>query len=308
MIGTPGKSAEIVNTYLEALTFASESNTGKIVFVKEEKSAYLIIGAGELKKIVSTSELLELAENKVDKELGKGLSTNDYSNTEKAKLKGIEENAQRNIIEEIDLNGVKVEPVNKVVSINVDTEVTEDSDNLITSGAVYEKLESKQDIVSDLESIREGASKGKTALQSYKETDPIYMADKSSLATKEELTVKQDKLIAGNNIIIEGNIISSTGGGGGSAAKTLYVGSDESPLTEEQIASNVALYNEISTALSNGAMPPQVNGVAHIADIGGNVGFISSGVFVVENSVYVYSMPVACVLASDGSVTVQFAG
>lgn len=145
LVGTPGKSAEIVNTYLEALTFATESNIGKIVFVKEEKSVYLIIGAGELKKIVSTSELLELAENKVDKELGKGLSTNDYSNTEKAKLKGIEENAQRNVIEEIDLNGVKVKPVNKVVSINVDAEVTEDSNNLITSGAVYEKLESKQD-------------------------------------------------------------------------------------------------------------------------------------------------------------------
>ena len=65
---------------------------------------------------------------------------------------------------------------------------------------------------------------------------------------------------------------------GGSAAKTLYVGSNSSPLTEEQIASNVALYNEISTALSNGEMPPQVNGVAYVADIDGNVRFCSSGI------------------------------
>ena len=102
------------------------------------------------------------------------------------------------------------------------------------------------------------------------------------------------------------NAVAEVATTGGSAAKTLYVGSDSSPLTEEQIASNVALYNEISTALSNGDMPPQVNGVAYIAEPGINVGFISSGVFMAENSVYIYAMPVACVLASNGSVTVQF--
>lgn len=103
------------------------------------------------------------------------------------------------------------------------------------------------------------------------------------------------------------NAVAEAATTGGSAAKTLYVGSDESPLTEEQIASNVALYNEISTALSNKEIPPQVNGVAYVAE-SGNIGFVSSGVFVMGNSVYVYAMPVACVLASDGSVTVQFAG
>lgn len=103
------------------------------------------------------------------------------------------------------------------------------------------------------------------------------------------------------------NAVAEAATTGGSAAKTLYVGSDSSPLTEEQRASNVALYNEISTALSNKEMPPQVNGVAYVAEAG-NIGFVSSGVFVMGNSVYVYAMPVACVLASDGSVTVQFAG
>ena len=204
LVGTPGKSAEIVNTYLEALTFASESNIGKIVFVKEEKSAYLIIGAGELKKIVSTSELLELAENKVDKELGKGLSTNDYSNTEKAKLKGIEENAQKNVIEEIDLNGVKVKPVNKVVSINVDAEVTENSNNLVTSGAVYEKLESKQDqlIPGNNITIQNNviSTTGKVDLPEYAKTEDV---DK-------KLGTKQDTLIPGNGINIEDNQIDVT--------------------------------------------------------------------------------------------------
>ena len=103
------------------------------------------------------------------------------------------------------------------------------------------------------------------------------------------------------------NAVAEAATTGGSAAKTLYVGSDSSPLTQDQIASNIALYNEISTALSNKEMPPQVNGVAYVAEAG-NIGFVSSGVFVMGNSVYVYAMPVACVLASDGSVTVQFAG
>ena len=94
---------------------------------------------------------------------------------------------------------------------------------------------------------------------------------------------------------------------GGSAAKTLYVGSDSSPLTQEQIASNVALYNEISTALSNKEIPPQVNGVAYIDQIGGNVGFLANAIFMQESVVGLYSFPVTAMLTSDGSVTVQFA-
>ena len=39
----------------------------------------------------------------------------------------------------------------------------------------------------------------------------------SQKAVTDELSTKQDKLIAGDNIIIEGNRISSTGGGSGSA-------------------------------------------------------------------------------------------
>ena len=37
----------------------------------------------------------------------------------------------------------------------------------------------------------------------------------SQKAVTDELATKQDKLVAGDNIIIKGNVISSTGGGGG---------------------------------------------------------------------------------------------
>ena len=49
------------------------------------------------------------------------------------------------------------------------------------------KIDSKQDTISDLEAIREGAAKGATALQDYTESDPIYTADKPKLALKSEI-------------------------------------------------------------------------------------------------------------------------
>lgn len=57
-----------------------------------------------------------------------------------------------------------------------------------------DELARKQDTIPDLDTIRDGASKGATALQDYTESDPVYMADKPSLATKTELATKQDTI------------------------------------------------------------------------------------------------------------------
>ena len=264
--GTPGKSTEVVNTYLEAVALANEHNISKIVFVKEEKGIYIIANVGELKKIISTSDLLELAENKVDKELGKGLSTNDFSNTEKAKLKGIEDNAQRNIIEEVDLNGVKIDPIDKTISINtvgsingqtgditlrdnsetawdvnlhikdheiqgkvvtpksigsettpvyfnengeitpinIDDEVTKNSNKLVTSGAIYRSLDLKQNqlIPGDNITIQNNVISAKSELNLDK-----YAKIKD---VEEKLSTKQDILTPDNGIKIEENKISVT--------------------------------------------------------------------------------------------------
>ena len=104
------------------------------------------------------------------------------------------------------------------------------------------------------------------------------------------------------------NAVAEAATTGGSAAKTLYVGSDSSPLTEEQIASNVALYNEISTALSNGEIPPQVNGVGYLAELGGNIAFNGDLIFIQEGVVNIIAYMVVFALASNGSVTVQIGG
>ena len=69
--------------------------------------------------------------------------------------------------------------------------------NAIPDGSITKEkidaavLATKQDTISDLDAIRQGAEKGSTALQS--ESEPVYTADKPSLALKSELNGKVDK-------------------------------------------------------------------------------------------------------------------
>lgn len=72
-------------------------------------------------------------DTKVDKESGKGLSTNDYTTPEKNKLGGIESGAQVNIIETIQKNGIPISASNKTVNIIVPTNTNE-----LTNGAGFQ--------------------------------------------------------------------------------------------------------------------------------------------------------------------------
>lgn len=49
-------------------------------------------------------------------------------------------------------------------------------------------IDSKQDVISDLETIREGASKGAKALQSFTETDPIFSASVAANIKESDIT------------------------------------------------------------------------------------------------------------------------
>lgn len=58
-----------------------------------------------------------------------------------------------------------------------------------TSGlATKEELSGKQDTISDLATIRSGASKGATALQSYTETDPVFSASAAAGIKSSDIT------------------------------------------------------------------------------------------------------------------------
>ena len=77
-----------------------------------------------------------IANTKVDKVDGKGLSTNDYTSDEKTKLAGVATGAQVNVLEGIQKNGSTITPVNKIANITVPTatsELTNDSGFITTS-------------------------------------------------------------------------------------------------------------------------------------------------------------------------------
>lgn len=77
---------------------------------------------------------------KVDKETGKGLSSNDYTSDEKTKLSGVASGAQVNVLEGIQKNGTDVTITNKIANISVPTktsDITNDS-GFITSADIPE--------------------------------------------------------------------------------------------------------------------------------------------------------------------------
>lgn len=91
----------------------------------------------KIKNIFATQTDLS---DKVDKEAGKGLSTNDYTTTEKDKLAGIASGAQVNVIDTVKVNNTALTPSSKAVNITVPTktsDITNDS-GFITSADVPE--------------------------------------------------------------------------------------------------------------------------------------------------------------------------
>ena len=70
-------------------------------------------------------KIKNLASGKVDKEAGKGLSSNDYTSAEKTKLAGVATGAQVNVLEGIQKNGQTITPTNKIANITVPTAVSD---------------------------------------------------------------------------------------------------------------------------------------------------------------------------------------
>ena len=96
----------------------------------------------------------------------------------------------------------------------------------------------------------------------------------------------------------------TTGGGGG--VKRLYVDLSGGTLTGEQLASNVALYTEIVTALTNNELPPQV-GISISEGEGytnGTFNVIMYGNSVITFMLYMGSSPTVMALTSDGNVSI----
>lgn len=218
--------------------------------------------------------------NKVDKEDGKGLSTEDFTTLLKQKLLSLENYDDTAISDAVEsLQGqidtlvsgnatVAIESFNEIMAFLEGIEDSENLDSIIASIeqqistvqvsipdvsglATKAELADKQDAISDLATIRSGAALGATALQKV----PSEYVTESELsakgyATTSALANKQDNLVSGTNIkTINGQSILGEGditieGGGGSGE-----GEGEASITIDNKLSETSL-----NAVSNSAV------------------------------------------------------
>lgn len=126
--------------------------------------------------------LLDSIGNKVDKVDGKQLSTEDFTTLLKQKLDGLSNYDDTEISQAVsklrtDLDTLvsgdtttAIKTFNEVIAFLDGISDTEDLSGIISS--IEQQIAAKQDKITDLQTIREGAAKGATALQSeqYKGT------------------------------------------------------------------------------------------------------------------------------------------
>lgn len=133
--------------------------------------------------------------NKVNKEQGKGLSSNDYTTEEKNKLANIEEGATANVgtITGITMNGISKGTSGVVdlgnVLTTVATLVEESNQNPVTSNAVYQVLKELELIIS-------------SALNDLKESIPENVSD----LTNDSGFISSVKTVNGNTITGTGDV------------------------------------------------------------------------------------------------------
>lgn len=139
-------------------------------------------------------------QGKVDKIDGKQLSTEDFTTLLKERLEGLSNYDDTEIQASVsklrtDLDTLvsgdttsAIKTFNEVIAFLDGLEDTEDLASIIAS--IEKQIAAKQDSISDLATIRDGAAKGATALQSYTETDPT-VPEWAKAATKPSYTASE---------------------------------------------------------------------------------------------------------------------
>lgn len=113
----------------------------------------------------------KIKEKFVQKEVGKSLSTNDFTNTYKAKLDGLETGSQANTIESIKRNGILLQATNKSVDIKVPVKLSE-----LNNDKAYQTKEEVQALLSNLNKMTKNIV---DVLPSTGEEDIFYLVPKS---------------------------------------------------------------------------------------------------------------------------------
>lgn len=158
--------------------------------------------------------------NKVDKVNGKQLSTEDFTSALKTKLESLRnyddtsiQNAVNSLTTQINTlvssdASVAIENFNEIISFLNGIEDSESLDSIIAS--IEQQIANKQNIITDLTDIRNGAALGKTALQSI---PTEYVTDSELIAkgyaTTSQLVKKQD-VISDLESIRSGAVLGTT--------------------------------------------------------------------------------------------------
>ena len=197
-----------------------------------------------------------VTEGFVAKESGKGLSTNDYTTTEKNKLAGVATGAQVNVVESVKVNGTTLAVSSKAVNIDLSTKsdvsaIPKFAVEVVTSLPTSNISTSTLYLVANSGSGNNAYDEYIYANSKWEKLGTIDV-DLSGYTTDGEFTGhtgdstihvsstekstwngKQDKLIAGTNITISGTTISAkdtTYGVASTSANGLMSASDKSKL------------------------------------------------------------------------------
>lgn len=177
-----------------AVTWAKEYRLNNSSFTSAQWAA---ISSGITEALVTKLSNIDLSQyytktetdnalgNKVNKESGKGLSSNDYTTTEKTKLEGIETGAEANIIEEIQVDGIALTPSNKIVNIT----------GKANSADVYTKTEINKKISNTY------AFKGEKSVSNINSISVKTVGDIYRLTDSGTLSVGSLEVTAGDNVV-----------------------------------------------------------------------------------------------------------
>ena len=137
-----------VNGAWEIIGFEEPINFGNY-YNKQEVDAAIAAAGGHAADAYTKAEVDGFLNNKVSKEAGKGLSTNDYTTAEKDKLAGVEAQANKTVVD-AELSNFSINPVqNKVIKAELDSIIGGKADK----NSVYTQIET--DNLLDLRVMKE---------------------------------------------------------------------------------------------------------------------------------------------------------